>query len=194
MTASPDERPKAAGTLLILAALMALGYLCIRTLRFTNDFLNVAFVCSFLLIPLLAVRPMLRLGGWPKLVTAILLAPLLVLSLLFLLFTVSCDVPAVIEHLELSRELAYIQQGRYTVHLLWERSAGGAIGSHGVVLEQRMSILPGLYVVKDLDYFEGAHEGSLSTDAAEKVMLHIPQYGMHQEVDRVYSLKPRVYF
>jgi hypothetical protein len=191
---STDERPKPARTLIVLAALMALGYLCIRTPRFTNDFINVAFVCSFLLIPLLAVQPVLRLARWPKLVTAILLAPLLTLSLLFLLLTVSCDLPAIIEHRALSRELAYVQQGHYSVHLLWQETAGGAIGPHGVLLEQRMPIVPGVYVVKHLDYFEGAHEGTLSLDGEEKIRLHIPQDGAHQEVDNVYSLKHSVYF
>lgn|SRR5690349_24867993 len=47
MMAAPDERLKALRRLLFLAAVMGLGYLCTRTLRFTNDFLNIAFVCSF---------------------------------------------------------------------------------------------------------------------------------------------------
>ena len=192
--AAPDERPKAARTLLVLAALMGLGYLCIRTLRFTNDFLNVAFLCSFLLIPLPAARAALRLSGWPKFVTTILLTPLLALSLLFFLLTVSCDLPAVVEHRELSRELAYVQQGNYSVHLLWEETAGGAVGPHGVVLEQRMSILPGLYVVKPLDYFEGASKGSLSAEGADIVRLHIPKSNEHEEVNKVYSLKRKVYW
>src|SRR5215831_12985578 len=118
MMPSPDERPKTARTLLVLAALMALGYLCIRTLRFTNYFLNLAFVCLFCLIPFLAARAALRLGGWLKVATTILLVPLLALSMLFLLFTVSCDLPAVLQHREMSRELAYVQQGSYSVHLL----------------------------------------------------------------------------
>ena len=57
-----------------------------------------------------------------------------------------------------------------------------------------MFIVPGLYVVKPLDFFENAHEGSLSADGAGKVKLHIPQNAGHQEVEKVYSLKRRVYF
>ena len=194
MIESADDRRNSTRTLLGLGALMALAYLCIRTLRFTNDLLNVVFVCGLLLIPFLAVRPVLRLRGWLKLVTAIILAPLLALSLLFLLVTASCDIPALVKRREASRELDYVQQGHYSVHLLWQETAGGAVGPHGVALEQRMSIVPGLYVVKQLDYFEGAHEGTLSAEETDKVRVHIPKTDVHQQVDQVYLLKRRVYF
>ena len=55
--ASTNERPKAARTLFALVALIGLGYLCIRTVRFTNDFLDVAFLFFFFLIPFLASAP-----------------------------------------------------------------------------------------------------------------------------------------
>jgi len=189
-----DDRRTSVRQLLVLAALIAVGYLCIRALRFTNEGLNLAFVCAFLLIPFFAVRPVLRLRRWPKVLTTILLAPVLALCLLCLLVTVTCDIPAVAKHRELSRELSTVQQEHYSVHLLWQETAGGAVGPHGVGLEQRMFIVPGLYVVKHLDYFEGAHEGSLSAEGADKVRLHIPKSNLHQEVDQVYSLKRRVYF
>ena len=194
MIESADYRRNPVTDLIALAALMPLGYLCMQTLRFTNDLLNVAFVCSFLLIPFLAVRPVLRLRGWPKAVTTIFLTPLLALSLLLLLVTASCDIPAILKHRELSRELARVQQRHYSVHLLWQETAGGAVGPHGVALEQRMTIIPGLYVVKRLDYFDEAHEGDLSAEGSDKVRLHIPKSFSHQQVDQVYSLKSRVYF
>jgi len=194
MMAAPDERPKAARTLLVLAALMALGYLCIRTFRFTNDLLNVAFLCLFFLIPVLAARYALRLGGWPKFATTILLTPLLAVSLLYFLLTVSCDLPAAMEHREFSRELAYVQQGGYSVHLLWKETAGGALGPHGVGLEQRMFVVPGIYLVRYLDYFEGASKGSLSEEGADIVRLRIPKSNEHDEVNKVYSLKRKVYW
>ncbi len=122
MMAAPDERLKALRRLLFLAALMGLGYLCTRTLRFTNDFLNIAFVCSFFLIPFLAAREALRPGGWLKIVTTILLVPLLALSMVSLLLTVSCYLPDAIGHVERSRELAWVQQGNYSVHLLWNET------------------------------------------------------------------------
>jgi hypothetical protein len=194
MMAAPDEKLQALRRLLFLAALMGLGYLCTRTLRFTNDFLNVAFVCSFFLIPFLAAREALRLGGWLKVVTTILLVPLLALSMVSLLLTVSCDLPAVVEHREMSRQLAYVQHGNYSVHLLWKETAGGALGPRGVLLEQRMPIVPGLYVVKPLDYFEGVSHGSLSAEGTDSVRLHIPKSNEHEEENKVYSLKRRVYW
>ena len=57
-----------------------------------------------------------------------------------------------------------------------------------------MFIVPGVYVVRHLDYFEGVHEASLAAEDGDKVRVHIPKSDMQQEVDRVYSLKPRVYF
>ena len=65
------------------------------------------------------------------------------------------------------------------------------MGPHGVGLEQRLFILPGLYTVKYLDYFEGAYHGSLSAEAADKVRLRIARdANWDREVDKVYSLKP----
>lgn len=71
------------------------------------------------------------------------------------------------------------------------------MGPHGVSLEQRMNILPGIYLVKSLDYFEGASEGTLSWAGADRISLYIPIAGYHndqKDVRRVYSLKPRLYF
>lgn len=173
---------------------MAAGYLCIRALRFTNEGLNLAFGCAFLLLPFLAIWPVLRLHGRPRALAAVLLAPVLVLSLLFLFFTVVFDIPAFVQHRELSRELGSVRQGHYSVHLLWEETAGGAVGPHGVSLEQRMFVIRGLYIVKHIAYFDGAYEGSLSAQGPDKVRVHIPKSDFRQEVDRVYSLKPMVYF
>jgi hypothetical protein len=194
MVETTENRSGAMRQLLLVAALMGLGFACIRTLRFTNDGLNLAFGCGFLLVPFFAIRPLLRLRRWPRVLITVLLTPLLAFSMLTLLFTVGCDIPAYVQHRELSREVGSVQQGHYSVHLLWEETAGGAVGPHGVSLEQRMFILPGLYVVKVLDYFEGAHEGSISPAGADSVRLHIPQSGSREEVNHVYSLKHRVYF
>jgi uncharacterized membrane protein (UPF0136 family) len=181
--------------LLVIAALLGLGYVCTRTLRFTNDGLNLAFVCGFLLVPFFAIRPVLRLHRWPRSFVGVILTPLLAFSSLALLFTVGCDIPAYVEHIELSTELSSVQQRNYSVHLLWEETAGGAAGPHGVGVQQRMFIVPGLYTVKSLDYFEGACEGSLSVEGPDKVRLHLTKScSLQQEVDKVYSLKRRVYF
>lgn len=191
----PADAPRnAVRQLLFLAALIAAGYLCLRTLRFARSEINLAFVCIFLLLPFLAIRPVLRLHHWHKILTTVFLTPLLAGSLLALFFTVAFDIPATLTHRELSRELSSIQQEHYSVHLLWEETAGGAIGPHGVDLEQRMFILPGLYVVKHIDYFDGAHEGSLSMAGPDQIKVHIPKSYSRQEIDKVYSLKQRVYF
>jgi hypothetical protein len=194
MIETKDDRSGAIRQLLVIAVLMGLGYFCIRTMRFSNDGSNLAFVCGFFLVPFFAIRPVLRLGRWPRVLMAVLLTPLLVFSMLALVATVGCDIPAHVRHIKLSEELGSVQQGRYSVHLLWEETAGGAVGPHGVGLEQRMFIVPGLYMVRYLDYFEGAHEGSLLEDGADKVRVHIPKSNSHEEVNNVYSLKRRIYF
>jgi len=194
MSDSADGRRNPVWQLLVLAALMTVGYICIRTLRFTHDGINVGFVCTFFLTPFLAIRAVLRMRRWPKVLTTILLVPVLAVSLISLLITMTCVVPAAIEHREMSRELSTIWQGRYSVHLVWEETAGGAIGPHGVALQQRKFILPGLYMAKNVDYFEGADEGSISAEGENKVRLQMPKRDWQQEVDKVYSLKPWVYF
>lgn len=190
MMETKGNRSRPTCQLLVIATLIGLGYICIRTLRFTNSGLNLAFVCGFFLIPFFAIRPMLRLHRWRRALVAVPLTLFLAISSVALLFTVSCDIPAYAKHTESSRELSTIQQRRYSVHLLWEETAGGAVGRHGVVLEQRMFIVPGLYTVKYLDYFEGACEGNLSVAGTDKVKLHIPKScSSQQEAEKVYSLK-----
>jgi len=109
----------------------------------------------------------------------------------------ACDIPDAVKHVQLSRELCRLQHGGYSVHLAWEETAGGAIGPHGVSLEQRRSILPGIYLVKSLEYFEGAREGTLSWTGPDRVALFIPTSGYYQNqknIRREYSLKPWLYF
>ena len=189
-----DHRSNSVRQFLGLGVLMAAMYMCTRTLRFSNNGLNLAFVCLFFLLPFLAAWVALRLRRRAKVVAAVVLAPILTISLLFLLMMAIFDIPAAVGHRQLSRELSTVEQGRYSVHLAWEESAGGALGPHGVSLEQRMVILPGLYAVKPLDYFDRASEGSLSTAGPGKIKLHIPNTSLHREVDCVYSLKPWLYF
>jgi len=184
--------------LLVVTALIIVGYACSRSLRFTHQGLNLAFECVFLLSPFVAIRPMLRLPRWPKALGTVLLCPLLAISLLGLLALATCEVPDLVRHHEHDQELSTIQRAHYSVHLLWEETAGGAVGPHGVGLQQRMLVFPGLYAFKSLDYFEGAHEGSLTVETGDKVRLRIPRgwgyYHQSEAVDRVYSLKPWVYF
>jgi hypothetical protein len=99
---------KSAGQLIAIAGVMSVGYLCIRTLRFTHEGFNLIFLCAFFLTPFLAIRPVLRLGRWPKLLGAIFLTPLLSLSLLLLLFSAACGNFG--RHPELVRDLSTVQQ------------------------------------------------------------------------------------
>ncbi len=179
-----------------LATLMAFMYLCMCTLCFSNNWLNITFVCLFYLLPFLAVRGALRLRlrRRSKVVAAVVLVPILAISLFSLLMIAIFDISAEVGHRQLSRELGTVSQGSYSVHLAWEESAGGALGPHGVILEQRRIVVPGLYAFKTLDYFDGASEGSLSAAGPDSVELHIPHWSGHQDVDRVYSLKPWLYF
>jgi hypothetical protein len=183
--------------LVFLAMLMAVMYLCMCTLHFTHDSLDIAFVCLFYFVPVFAIWPALCLRRWAKILALTLMTPVLALSLFGLSTIALFEIPAAANHRELSRELCAIQQGQYSVHLLWEETAGGAVGPHGVGVEQRRTILPGLYAVRYLDYFEGASRGSLTAVAPDKVELYIPIAGYeHDQKDlrRVYSLKPRLYF
>lgn len=195
--APSDPGFKPVRRLVFLVALAILMYSCMRTFRFTHDELNLAFGCLFLLLPFFAIKPALCLPRWAKITTLILLAPSLAFSVLGLTAMTACDIPDAVNHVQLSRELCTLQHGDYSVHLAWEETAGGAIGPHGVSLEQRKTILPGLYLVKSLDYFEGASEGTLSWADADRVSLYIPIAGYYQDqhdVKRVYSLKHWLYF
>src|SRR5436190_9608125 len=103
MTETADDRSRAIRQLLIVAALMGLGWICMRTLRFTNAGLNLAFGCGFLLLPFFAIRPVLRLRRWPRVLFLSVLTPVLALAMLALLFTMGCDIPAYVQHHELRR-------------------------------------------------------------------------------------------
>jgi hypothetical protein len=176
---------------------MIFMYLCMRTLRFTNTGLNLAFGSLFLLLPFFAIKPALGLPRGAKIVMLTLLLPLVAFSSMGLLSMVACDIPDAIDHRQRSRELCTLQQGQYSVRLAWEETSGGAIGPHGVTLEQRRSILPGVYAVKYLDYFEGASEGTLSAVGPDSVSLYIPIAGYNRDqksIQRVYSLKSWLYF
>ncbi len=192
-----NRRSNPVRRLVLLTALIVFMYLCMRTLRFTHAGLNLAFGCLFLVLPFFAIKPALRLPRRAKTMTLILLMPLLAFSAFGLLATMVADIPDAIGHVQLSTELCTLDQGQYSVHLAWEETAGGAVGPHGVGLEQRRNIFPGMYAVRYLDYFEGAREGTISFVGPNMVSLYIPIAGYNEDqknVRRVYSLKPWLYF
>jgi hypothetical protein len=193
MTEFKRETRNSVRQLLVIAALMVIGYTCIRTLSFTIEALNFLFVYAFYLIPLLAIRPVLRLHRQPRIWGLILLTPLLLLTSFLLLFTVVFD--GLLGPSERTQPLQTFQQGNSTIQLQRYEN-GGAVGVHGLNLEQRRLIVPGLYLVRSVDFFDSAWDGALSEDGPYRVRVHAKgNYDSNKyEVDRVYSLKPWVYF
>jgi hypothetical protein len=193
MTDSTKAVGKSVRQLLVIAALMVIGYICTRTLRFTVDVLNLIFHCVVYAIPLLAIRPVLRLHRRPRIWGLILLSPLLLLSSLYLLGTVVFD--GLLGPSELREPLQTFQQGSSTIELQRYEN-GGSVGVHGLNLEQRRLIVPGLYMVRSVDFFDSAREGTLSVEGPYRVRVHAKgNYDSNDyQVDKVYDLKPWVYF
>jgi hypothetical protein len=177
--------------LLVIAALMVIGYTCTRTLRFTVDVLNLIFDSAVYAIPLLAIRPVLRLHQRPRIWGLILLSPVLLLSSLSLLGTVVVGVGGT----ERTEPLQTFQQESSTIQLQRYEN-GGSIGVHGLNLEQRRLIVPGLFVVRSVAFFDSAREGTLSVEALYRVRVRAKgNYDSNDYVvDKVYHLKPWVYF
>jgi hypothetical protein len=188
MPESPMQTRRSVWQLLLIAAFLVIGYACSGTLSFQVGALNFIFACAFYLIPFLAIRPMLRLPQRPRRWGLILLSPLLLLSSFLLLFKL-------VGSSERTETLQTFQQGSSTIQLQ-RYEYGGAVGVHGLNLEQRRVIVPGLYMVRSVDFFESAHEGTLSVEGPYKVRVHAKgSYGnSNLEVDRAYSLKPWIYF
>lgn len=172
---------------------MGIGYTCTRTLSFEVGALNFIFVCAFYLIPFLAIRPVLRLHHRPRIWGLILLTPLLLLSSFLLLGKSIFD--GLLGETERTQPLQTFQEGSSTIQLQRYEN-GGAVGVHGLNLEQRRLIVPGLYMVRSVDFFDSAREGTLSVEGPYRVRVRAKgnYYSNNFEVDKIYSLKPWVYF
>jgi hypothetical protein len=193
MAESPTQTRRTLWQLLFIAVLLGIGYACTRTLSFRVEAFNFLFVCAFFLMPFLAIRPVLRLQQRARYWGFLLLTPLLLCSSCSLLFTVACEGPGWSS--TRTEPLQTFQLDNSTVQL--ERyENGGAVGVHGLNLEQRRLIAPGLFVVRSVDFFDSAHEGTLSVEGPYRVRVHAKgnYYSNDYEVDKVYSLKPWVYF
>jgi hypothetical protein len=193
MAESSKESWKPFRQLLVIAALTAIGYACVHMLRFTIRPLNLIFVSAWLALPFLAIRPVSRLHRLPRFLGSALLAPLLLLSSILLLRTAVLD--GLLGLTERTEALQTFQQGSCTIQL--ERyDYGGGVGVHGLNLEQRRPIAPGLWMVRSVDFFDDALEGALSVEGPYRVRVHAKgsYYSYDQTVDKVYSLKPWVYF
>lgn len=191
MNESPTKARRSLWHLLFIAVLIAIGYICIRTLSFTVDFLNFVFVCAFFATPFLAIRHVLRLQRKPRIWGIVLLSPVLLLSSCSLLFTVGDRFYGSTERTPLQT----FRLGSSTIEL--ERySDGVSVGVHGLNLLQSRPIVPGLLVTRSIDFFDSAHEGTLSVEGPHmvRVIAKGSYYSYDHQVDRVYSLKPWVYF
>jgi len=95
------------------------------------------------------------------------------------------------------QELGQIEEDGYSVHLILE-DCGGAIGSRLLSVVQRRPVLPGLYLFRSVDLFDGAYEGRMTSVSPNEIRLQIPRgvEGSYwkQEIDRTYALKRYVYF
>ena len=193
MTESTKTTRNSIWQLLVIATLMILGYICVRTLSFAREFFNFLFVCAFFAIPFFAIRPVLRLRRRPRIWGLILLTPALLLSSNLLLFTVACE--GLGRPGEPTDPLQTFQLGSSTIQLQRYEN-GGAVGIHGLNLEQRRLVVPGLYLVRSIDFFDSAEQGSLSVEGPYRVRVHAKgnYYSNDYEIDRVYTLKPWIYF
>jgi hypothetical protein len=193
MAESSTQTKRSVRQLLLIAALMGIGYACIRTLSFTVGFLNFVFVCAFYATPLLAIRPVLRLQRRPRIWGIVLLSPVLLLSSFLLLGKLIFD--GVLGGSERTEVLQTFQEGQSTIQLQRYEN-GGAVGVHGLNLEQRRLIVPGLYMVRSVDFFDDSYEGTLSAEGPYKVrVIAKGSYNdNHYQADKVYSLKPWIYF
>jgi hypothetical protein len=170
--------------LLLIVALMGIVYTAMHMLDFRLRVLNVLLQCAFCLLPFLAIQPVRRFQPRPRFYGLILLAPLLCMSACVGTFAVGSDEP-------LTEPLQTFQEGDGTVQLQRYEN-GGAIGVHGINLEQRRLIVPGLFLVRSVDFFDFAYEGTLTSEGPYRVRVHAK--GSKYEVDKVYSLKPWIYF
>ena len=181
--------------LAVLFLVFVVGLVCTLVFRFTQPLLNYIYVAALLCLPFLAIRPLLQLSRWPTLVGFVFLVPLLLTCVLLMLFSLSCD------RLELHhgrsesaiQVVDSIEQGGYTVHLLWD--IGPPVGSTWLWVEQEKLIVPGLQMVKTLDSFDSENpSGKLTAEGMSAVRLRIPPTAYRStELERVYRLKRCVY-
>ena len=173
--------------LIVLAVLMSIGYAGTRALRFTVDILNPIFACVVCVLPFFAIRPLRAFPKWARVLGRVFLYPVLLLSAL--------DLLGALGGWELTRPVQTLQQGSSTIKLD-DYDYGGGVGVHGLRLQQRRLLVPGVYLVKTLDFFDDAREGAISVEGPDKIRAHSKgNYSSDDyEVDRVYSLKPWVYF
>src|SRR5437879_1858154 len=160
--------------------------------------LNYLFGWGVACLPFFALRPLSQLPRIPKVLGFVLVSPLLLVCLLMIAVSVACDFDLhPYSKDSCTQELERIEQHGYSVHFILD-GCGGA--SQGFILdvEKRMKALPGIYVFRTVDSFDGAYEGTMRSVGENQIHVHIPMgvpgSGWRQEVDRDYRLKRHVYF
>jgi hypothetical protein len=159
-----------------------------RVIRFSSHAANYILLCAPWATPFLALRPVLRLRGRARGWGLGLLIPSLCLSLLILLIAASGGEA-------LRRPLQTYESGGSTVELQ-DYDYGGAVGVHGLNLEQRRPVVSGIFIVRSLDFFDDARAGTLSLGKPNSARVHAEgSYDNPNFVaDRTYLIKPWVYF
>ena len=183
--------------LVLLACLFIFGLFCCRIFSFTLPILNYLFVLCVLALPLFAIRSVLQLSKWPKRLGISLLTPLLFLEVTYISLFAACRSPE-LHHYQTDscvREEKSIQHGVYSIHLLVD-CGGGATVDYTEWVEQRMQVVPGLYLVRVIaSFYHAATKNDLSLSDPDT--LHLTRHiGLTREGEWVYRypLKRHIYF
>jgi len=169
LRAKPQPRP--ARKLLLLALAFIAGSACTQCLRFTHPVPNELFGAAVLSVPFLALRPLSQLPRIPKVIGRIALTPIFLFSLLTALSFVACgDLQLRSGQKSCMQELGRVDQQGYSVQLVRD-GCGGAVVGFVIFLDQRMSLLPGLYLKRSLDAFDGAYEGKLTVAGPNEIRV-----------------------
>lgn len=133
----------------------------------------------------------------PKVIDLILLSPILIVISLIALFFVTCEAemyPTAQD--SLIRELTKVERDGYSVHLLRDCEAPATVACT-VEVEQRLQLLPGLYLRRTIDSFYGANSGNLTLAGSGAIRLQLPDdhaVGRYKDIDQIYPLNRHVYF
>lgn len=176
--------------LVVLVLLFLIGIGCTRVFRFTLPPLNYAFWYALLCLPFAAIRPLSQLSRWPRLTGFTLLVPLLLICVL-LMVGVTCTISVHERDIEV---VDSIEQQGCVVRLMWD--IGPPLVSPSLSVWQERFLIPGLKIVKPLDFFDGENPGGkLTSEGIRDVRLRVPPTsGRREEISRVYRLKRWVYF
>jgi hypothetical protein len=172
-------------SLLLLASTFALGFGCTQWFRFSSAASSYTFGFCLLCVPFLALGPLLQLPRISKVIGFVVISPLLVLCLLTVLVAATCDFDLhPYSKGSCLQELQRVEQAGYTVRLIKDE-CGGALTGVAVAVEQRARLLPGLYVVRTVDYVDRAYEGQITAVGSNEIQVHIPKgYGLPLGIDR----------